>query len=259
MRHVLAARQRSILASFASSNTLVALDFDGTLAPITNNPSRARMRPATRRLLAAVARRYPTAVISGRARADLRKCLGGVAVAHLSGNHGLEPWALRPGSGQRHKREYLARVRRWAGLLERRLAGHEGVVVEDKRFSVAVHYRNARRRRRAAMAIESAVQSLSGARVFGGHLVANVVPKGAPHKGVALERVRSLLGCDAAIYVGDDVTDEDVFQAANEQRLLAVRVGRQRASRAPYFLVAQHEIDAFLEALVALRRVAGRP
>jgi trehalose 6-phosphate phosphatase len=251
MRHVLAARQRSILATFATSNTLVALDFDGTLAPITNNPSRARMRPATRRLLAAVARRYPTAVISGRARADLRKCIGGVAVAHVSGNHGLEPWG--------HKREYLARVRRWAGLLERRLAGHEGVVVEDKRFSVAVHYRNARRRRRAAMAIESAVQSLSGARIFGGHLVVNVVPKGAPHKGVALERVRSLLRCDAAIYVGDDVTDEDVFQAANDQRLLAVRVGRQRASRAPYFLVAQDEIDAFLEALVALRRGAGRP
>jgi trehalose 6-phosphate phosphatase len=253
MRHVLAARQRSILATFASSNTLVALDFDGTLAPITNNPSRARMRPATRRLLAAVARRYPTAVISGRARADLKKCLDGVAVAHLSGNHGLEPWS------QGDKREYLARVRRWAGLLERRLAGHEGVVVEDKRFSVAVHYRNARRRHRAAMAIDDAVRSFSGARIFGGHLVVNIVPKGAPHKGVALERVRSLLGCDAAIYVGDDVTDEDVFQAANDQRLLAVRVGRQRASHAPYFLVAQHEIDPFLEALVALRRVTGRP
>lgn len=250
MRHVLAARHRSLLASFASSNTLVALDFDGTLAPIMDNPDRVRMRRRTRRLLSAVAERYPTAIISGRARDDLKRRLGNARVSHLSGNHGVEPWGFR--------REYLARVCKWVEFLERRLEAHPGVVVEDKGCSVAVHYRNARRKRRAAMAIDDAVQSLSGARVFGGNHVVNVVPRGAPHKGMALERVRTLLGCDTAIYVGDDETDEDVFKAASDRRLLAVRVGRRRTSRAPYFLATQQEVDAFLEALVALRRAAKR-
>jgi trehalose 6-phosphate phosphatase len=76
---------------------------------------------------------------------------------------------------------------------------------------------------------------------------------------VALEHVRRLLSCDAAIYVGDDQTDEDAFAAGPPDRLLAIRVGARRGSRARYTLRNQAEVDDLLRALVALRpaRLAG--
>src|SRR5581483_12084952 len=78
MRHILAERHQPTLAGFASSNVLLGFDYDGTLAPIVADPAAARMRPSTRRLLASVARRYPSVVISGRARRDLVRRVGAV-------------------------------------------------------------------------------------------------------------------------------------------------------------------------------------
>jgi trehalose 6-phosphate phosphatase len=247
MLHILAKRHIKTLADFAAANVLLAFDFDGTLAPIVDQPDRAYMRPATRRLLTSVARRYPVVVISGRARDDLMKRLGRVPVFHSSGNHGLEPW------GQRVR--YRSQVRGWADHLERQLAPHIGVVVEDKTYSLTVHFRRARHRNEAVAAIASAVGALKGARSLGGKDAVSLVPRGAPTKGVALERVRRLLVCDAAIYVGDDQTDEDAFTAGRRDRLLSILVGSERKSHARYRLKNQQEIDDFLRTLLALRPV----
>jgi trehalose 6-phosphate phosphatase len=89
--------------------------------------------------------------------------------------------------------------------------------------------------------------------VIGGKLVVNVLPPGAPHKGVALERERHRLGCDTALFVGDDETDEDVFALDRPGRLVTVRVGRARATQASYCLRGQAEIDRLLGRLIALR------
>jgi trehalose 6-phosphate phosphatase len=90
-------------------------------------------------------------------------------------------------------------------------------------------------------------------RLVGGKLVINFLVPDAPHKGVALERERSHLGCDTVIYVGDDETDEDVFQIDRPGQLLSIRVGRKRTSAAPYYIRNQTEIDRILRALVAAR------
>ena len=110
----MAKRHIGTLEEFTHSNVLLAFDFDGTLAPIVRDPARARMRPETRRLLGAVALRYPCVVISGRARHDVLKRVGSVPVWQVSGNHGLEPWAQNPA--------YPTRVQRWVRGLEERLA-----------------------------------------------------------------------------------------------------------------------------------------
>jgi trehalose 6-phosphate phosphatase len=245
MRHILAERHQPTLAGFASSNVLLGFDYDGTLAPIVADPAAARMRPSTRRLLASVARRYPSVVISGRARRDLVRRVGAVPVFQVCGNHGLEPWAAHP--------RYARQVRTWVGRLEEALSPYRGVVVEDKVYSVTVHYRHAHRRREAIAAIEEAARTLRGARSLGGVDAVSLVPRGAPTKGAALEHARRLLACDTAIYIGDDQTDEDAFQSAGPDRLLAIRVGAERASRAPYWLKSQPEIDRLLSALIALR------
>jgi len=250
---ILASRNRRVLARFTESRLLVAFDYDGTLAPIVQVPDRAHMRQETRKLLRAVAERYPCVVISGRAKADVSRRLDGVPVCHVSGNHGLEPWA--------EKTRYAAAVRRWVASLLPRLADCEGVRIEDKVYSISIHYRAARHKRAALHAIDRAIRELPGSHRIQGRQVVNLVPRGAPTKGDALEHVRRLLVCDAAVYVGDDETDEDVFLNGHRERLLSVRVGRAKHSHANYRLRHQRDVDAFLRELLALRphRSSARP
>ena len=247
MPHILTRRPLATLARFASSNVLVAFDYDGTLAAIASTPTQARMRARTERLLRAIAERYPCVVISGRMRADIARRIESVPLWHVAGNHGVEPW------GEGESDEYASRVRAWIRPLKRRLAAHKGVVIEDKTYSITVHYRHARSKGRAILSIMDAARRLRGSRVMGGNQAVNIVPRGAPHKGVALERVRNLLACDTIIYVGDDETDEDAFRSAPPARLLAIRIGAKRGSRARHWLKSQAEVDAFLQALLSLR------
>ena len=245
MRDILARANREVLEQFACSRTLLGFDFDGTLAPIVTDPDRAAMRPATRRLLASVGRAYPCVVISGRSRADVAGRLRGVGLVGIVGNHGLEP--------SHPPARVLRDVRRWVPLLEQRLGRIQGVTIEDKGLSLAVHFRRAPEKKKARARILAATATLGPVRLVGGKQVLNVLPVGAPHKGLALERARARLGCDTAVYVGDDETDEDVFALDQPGQLLSIRVGRKKSSSAAYCIRSQAEIDALLRSLLAYR------
>ena len=242
MRAILAACNREILRQYGASKVLLAFDYDGTLAPLVDDPAQAPMRARTRALLGKLCQRFRCAVISGRARRDVTRYLSSIPVFAVIGNHGMEPGADR-GSAQ------LA-VQRWRGHLSSRLADHSGVRIEDKRLSLSIHYRRATQKRQAMAAIWKAVGELSSARLIGGKDVVNVLPQGAPHKGLALENLRRRAGCDTAIYVGDDQTDEDVFGYRAPWPLLGIRVGRSRETGAAYYVRDQREIDLLLRALL---------
>ena len=248
MKNILSRANREVLNEFAWSNVLLAFDFDGTLAPIVDNPERARMRPETRGLLLELTKFYPVIVISGRAQSDALDKMRGVTVLEVVGNHGIEPWH----AATRHVTE----VRRWLPQLSARLAPIRGVVIEDKSYSVAIHYRQSREKKKARAAILKAAADLGEVRVIGGKQVVNVLPNGAPHKGIALERERDRWHCDTAIYVGDDETDEDVFMLDQAGRLLTIRVGLKRKSAAMYCIPNQRVMDSLLRALMEHRREA---
>jgi trehalose 6-phosphate phosphatase len=246
MKYLLSREVQPVLARFAWSRMLLAFDFDGTLAPIVAQPERARMRAGTRARLMALAQRYPCAVISGRSLADVKARIAGVPVIAAIGNHGLEP--------SRQMREHAELVGTWLPHLHRRLGSEPGVEIENKRYSLAVHYRRSRRKRAVRAQIDAAIAELgAGVRAIEGKQVVNVVPLGAPHKGMALEALRDNAGLDTAVYVGDDITDEDVFTLDQPGRLLAIRIGRSSQTGAAYYLRQQAEIDALLDLLIGLR------
>jgi len=241
MRDILSRRERPTLTALPVPRLLVAFDFDGTLAPLAATPGEARMRPATRRLLQTLARGIPCVVISGRRRAEVARHLRGVRGAWIVGNHGLEDRAgLRPSP----------RLASWRTSLAERLAGQPGVWVEDKRFTLAVHYRQAPQPARARAAILRAASTLAGARVGDGTRVIDVVPRSAPDKGRALARLLTRAGRSTAVYVGDDETDEAAFARARSLGGLAIRVGTTRASCATHFLRSQWHIDQLLRLLI---------
>lgn len=246
MKHILAQDHTELLGRLAGARALLAFDFDGTLAPIVADRDRAVMRHRTRSLLATASKLYPCAVISGRSRDDVAARLGSVGVKHVVGNHGIEPG---PDIAALEREIAVTRP-----LLAQALAAHPGIEIEDKRYSLAIHYRAARQKRVARAAIHGAIAALPRPmRTIPGKLVANVIPAGARDKGKTLLELRDQERADVALYVGDDVTDEDVFALDQPERLLALRVGRTTASAARFYLRDQREIDRLLVRVVQLR------
>ncbi len=246
MKAILSGDGWRVLEAVARERALLVFDFDGTLAPIVARPSDAEMRAETRALLRVTSLLYPCAVVSGRPRADVARRVEGAPLVAIVGNHGAEP-----GFGP-VDRALRRDVVGWAEALARDLAGLSGVEVEEKGLSVAVHYRRAADRATARSRILAVAARLPDARVFGGRAVVNLVPLRAPDKGAAVAEILRRIGARRALYVGDDVTDEDAFVARGVT--VAVRVGRTHASRARWYVPGQPEVDALLRGLVAARR-----
>jgi len=203
------------------------------------------MRASTRTLLRRLATLYPCIVVSGRRRADVRAKLHGVPLRECIGNHGIEPWS---------ESHAMAReVDSWLPALRERFHDLRGVLVENKRFSVSVHYRGAGNKRKAHQAIKDAARALSNARILAGKQVLNILPRGAPGKGLAVERARRKFHCDKVIYAGDDVTDEDAFALGENGSFLTIRVGMNRRSLARFYVRNQPEMDQLLRTLIELR------
>lgn len=240
------------LRLFAQHKTLLGLDYDGTLAPIKDNPDQAFMTAKTRERLRRVAEEFPTVVITGRARLDALRLIDVAGTIEIIGNHGAEtadgaPQASHP------------KVRRWKSILHEKLASVPGIEIEDKKHSISVHFRKSRNRALTRDAVLRIASTLDGVRLVGGKAVLNIVPAEAPDKGTALLTARARARCSRAIFIGDDVTDEDVFSLRRSEPLLAVRVGRSRSSRAAYFLRNQRDVDEVLRLLVQFRRQRQTP
>ncbi|HUL58050.1 MAG TPA: trehalose-phosphatase [Anaeromyxobacteraceae bacterium] len=253
MKDVLHPRHRAALARLvgvaAPAEVLLAFDYDGVLAPLITRPSGASMRPTTRALLKRLSRHYPIAVVSGRAWKDVARAVRG-AVPIVVGNHGFEV-----GRPARVPAALARRVRGWRRRLERALAGVPGLHFEDKRSTLAIHYGLSPGWRRAERAVYEAANQLQGTRLIPGKKVLNVLPRDFPSKGDAIRLLLARLGLESALYVGDDVTDEDAF-AVGAPLVFGVHVG-PGPSLAPWRLESQDRVDALLRRLLAARERPG--
>jgi trehalose 6-phosphate phosphatase len=243
MKAILSAEGHGVIEELAARHALLAFDFDGTLAPLVADRAAAGVPVTTRRLLRALSLFYPCAVVSGRARSDVAVRLERIPLFAIVGNHGAEA-----GFG-RLDRTRRARVLCWVRTLKKDLSLVPGVEIEDKGFSVAVHYRHVPSRAAARALVTAVASSLEGARVLGGRAVVNVVPRDAPDKRAAVKELLWRAGRRPVLYVGDDRTDEDVFGWAE----VSVRVGRTARSAARWYVAAQGAIDDLLRALLAAR------
>ncbi|AWK71777.1 trehalose-phosphatase [Rhodococcus oxybenzonivorans] len=196
----------------------VFLDFDGTLADIVSDPSAAVLVDGAAAQLARLARECPVAVISGRDLEDVRSRIGMEGIWY-AGSHGFE---LSGPDGEHYENaEALTAVSLLAQtgrLVEEQLHGIPGVLVEYKRFGVTVHYRNvaAARVDEVIAAVYEAAHGVDGLRVAAGRMVIELRPDIRWDKGRALEWILGHV-LDSTqllpLYVGDDLTDEDAFDA----------------------------------------------
>jgi len=241
--------------SIAEKQVVVALDYDGTLTPIVNRPDMAVLSDEMRTVLRRVADRCPTLVISGRELRNVQQMVGVENIVY-AGSHGFD--ITGPG-GKSFKIEagerFVPAIKRAAEELKRRLDGVEGTLIEDKRYAIAVHYRNVSEQQvdTVEQAVDAALARETELRKMGGKKVFELRPDIDWDKGTALLRILAELDLDNAevtpFYVGDDVTDEDAFRALR-QRGIGIRVGEEAgATEASYQLADPEEVRCFLERL----------
>lgn len=201
--------------------TLVATDFDGTVAGIQRDPTAVEFDPAARELLGELARRdgFVVAFLSGRDLDDLAARTAGIR-AYRSGSHGR---ALRGPDGE----ELLAAVP-WAGDVDpaiRRDAECAGLRIERKASGIALHWRDvpgvsaehALVARFAAWARSEGLVTIAGRSV-----IEASIP--GPSKAEMLQRIASVARADRVLYSGDDLTDLDAIAwAATRGRGFFVR------------------------------------
>ena len=200
---------------------LLALDFDGTLAPIVPVPDQATLHPGARPAMERLLERGDVllAVVSGRALEDVRARVGLTAI-HYAGNHGLE--IVGPGVERIHP-EALATtavIAECRAALEAEFHDEPDVLVEDKHLSLSVHFRlvrDADRERSIRARVERCCGAHEGLRLTDGKKVVEVRPDVEWDKGRATTFLIDTLlagnGSAPVIYVGDDRTDEDAFRA----------------------------------------------
>jgi trehalose 6-phosphate phosphatase len=243
----------------AGHKIAVFLDYDGTLTPIVDRPEQAAMSAPMRATVARLGAACPVTIISGRALDDVRAHVGLDGV-YYSGSHGFEiagPGGLR----LRHPevRRYLPMIGQAAAELDRLLRPIAGALVEDKHYTVAVHYRLVSAADQPAFdrTVEQVLMRYPELHRTGGKKVYEIRPPIDWDKGKAVQWLMAQLGLDDAdvlpIYIGDDVTDEDAFRAL-AGRGLTILVGPSGAdTAADYRLNDPDDVGRFLARLARLQ------
>lgn len=244
--------------------TPLFLDYDGTLTPLVARPEQADLCGRMRRLLERLAERLTIAVVSGRGLADVRTRVG-LDRLFYAGSHGYE--IDGPGDSRlpfEIGRDALPALDEAEKRLRRRLAGIAAAAMERKRFSLAVHYRRADDRLAAVIEnhVDEVLRCCSGLRKGHGKKVFELRPDMDWDKGRAVLWLMAGWGLSAensrAIYIGDDVTDEDAFRVLQGSGTgIVVHGGEDRRTSASYGLPGPNEVFEFLRNLAAAVERSG--
>ena len=255
---------RVLVEFVARDRLLVALDFDGTLAPIVADPSAAVAPPLAAQAIVALAGLPGThvAVISGRPLAELRRLIDHTEGVALIGSHGAEidlpaerdePGAAR--ADELLDADELQVLREVRDAVADLVATHPGTSLEEKPAAVVLHTRRAGREV-AIAATGDALQgpgAWPGVHVLRGKEVVELAVTDVT-KGRALRRLRAALGLEVggAFYAGDDTTDESAFSELDDDAGdITVKVGAGPTG-------ARHRVDGPRDLAELLATIAER-
>lgn len=236
------------LCAFCSRAPVVALDFDGTLVPLVKTPVDTRVGQDTVDILRSLQNHTEVWILTGRRVQDIATLLP-ISIDQIIGNHGLESSlsdCTNLESARKTSRDWLTQI--FSTEFEKQLnykfsfsPNFNEVWVEDKDFSLSLHYRLCPSEDHALNTITSLVNLLQPKPVLvGGAKVVNLLPAGSGGKGQAIEYFMKATDHSAAIFFGDDITDESVFSLKSEH-ILGIKVGSNPNTSALYFVEEQED------------------
>jgi trehalose 6-phosphate phosphatase len=251
-------------AAHTKGRVALLLDFDGTLLPIMKDPEECYLSPETKGLLESIlgSERAAVVILSGRSLSDLRKRLS-IRGAFYAGSHGVE--ISGPGVQFVHRSVSSAKpvINRILQDVKEELASCEGVYIEEKPYSFALHYRNAAKET-ASLVRESLYRMIKNnpayrrsLTILRGKKVLELLPSGSQNKGEAAIYIMERLNGDyLPVCVGDDTTDEALFRTFYGAGL-TIRVGYSRKTAADYYLNGQWEVPILLRQVDNVLRSPG--
>jgi len=225
------------------------LDFDGTLVDLVDRPDNVVADTKLCGLLEAVRARLAgrLAIVSGRSLVQLDAILGPLAAQlTLAASHGTE--YRREGRTEAPPRP--ASLDGIAGPLRLFADRHEGVLLEEKSFGVALHYRMAPSMAADAQALAAKLARDHGLFVQQGHDMVELRPPGHD-KGQAIRHLlkASPFAGTPPVFLGDDITDESGFEMASAMGGYGVLVGGMRTSAARFRLAGPARVRHWLKEL----------
>jgi trehalose 6-phosphate phosphatase len=251
-----------LVRDLAGRRPAVFLDSDGTLTPIVDRPEDAIISESMREAVRGLAGRCPVCVVSGRDRRVVQELMG-VDDLIVAGSHGFDIWSPAGGEIQREEGAGFADLLEEVDeRLHREMGPIEGALIEPKKTSVAAHYRlvSEEERPRIKGIVDAVLEEHPGElKVTPGKMVYEIQPNVEWDKGKAVLYLLEALGLDSddvvPMYLGDDITDENAFEAL-ATRGIGVFVGRAddpevagRTTSADYVLHTVKEVEQFLDTL----------
>jgi len=252
----------NIVQAWADKKIILFLDYDGTLTPITQSPSQAALSQENRELIEHLVKipLYQVVVISGRTLAEVKRMVGVEGVLYI-GNHG---WEIE-GSAMHFESLIPVQV---SSMMEKikyelitQLCDIQGAFVEDKGVTLSVHYRMVAQDkeflvRRIFEHICMPYRRQNMIKVHAGKKVLELRPPVEWDKGKAalwLLRKQEILkgkGNVLPVYIGDDTTDEDAFEALKNKGITALVGAPRKFSAARYYLAGPQEVTELLKHLL---------
>ena len=237
---------RQELKDFVRDDVLCLFDFDGTLVPLEASPEKVHVPDVVLERLHLLQGRARVGIVTGRGISDMRRMLV-FEPDFLLGNHGIEGL---PG-WEAHATTFEEICEHWHAQLSTQLAAIDKQLwIEYKRYSLSVHYMHVANPLEVASLLPEIFAGLSPTpRVITGKSVFNLLPPNANDKGKAVSELMSFTGASCALYAGDDVTDEHVFEL-NRPDLFTIRVGASMGSAASYQIADHESIIPLMDLLI---------
>jgi trehalose 6-phosphate phosphatase len=246
---------------FAGRPPAVFLDYDGTLTPIVERPEDAVISESMRAAVRGLAQRCPVCVVSGRDRRVVQDLMG-VEDLIVAGSHGFDIWSPTEGTLEHEAGGFEELIERVMERVRAEADVIEGLLVEPKKASVALHYRLVADADRPAIKpiVDRVLAEHPGElKVTPGKMVYEIQPNVEWDKGKAVLYLLEALGLDsddvAPLYLGDDITDEDAFRALSGKGI-GIFVGQAddpevggRDTSAAFVLDSIEEVERFLDTL----------
>lgn len=228
------------------------LDFDGTLVELAEHPEAVIVSDRLVTLLAVLSARMDNrvVVVSGRSVAQLTAFLD--PATHIVGNHGLEFTGAFGSLGKTRRPAAMAEVLNGMNALAAELPG---LIVEDKPFGIALHFRQNPEAGNQCISLASSLAREHGLHLQPGKMMIEVRASGGD-KGTAIRTLMQLpmMAGTSPVFIGDDHTDEPGFLAAQDLGGAGIRVGDRQGSAAAYQLADVDAVLCWLEAAVAEAR-----
>ncbi|MDP8290033.1 MAG: trehalose-phosphatase [Candidatus Susulua stagnicola] len=243
---------------FSGKKIVFFLDYDGTLTPIVSRPELAVISSDMQDTVKKLSQKYITAIVSGRMREDVEKLVG-ISGLIYAGSHGFDIKGPEVVMVESQAEKSIPLVSKVIEKLKKELVGIEGVIIEEKKFSTAVHYRlvkEAEKNLKIRNLVREIIQENKTLRLMEGKKVFEILPAIDWNKGKAVRWVMDSLGINwqdySVVYIGDDTTDEDAFRTVCTRGTSILVSDKDKFSAADFMVSSPKEVKELFERILAI-------